>query len=87
MPNQRGKDLAFVGCHVSASLYKKICAAAGRGDLSPWLREAIAESLRRHGIIVVPDEVQPPPRRKKLFYQRNRDIAGDDPALNERGPR
>ena len=62
MPNQRSADQEFVGIWVSNALADRINEARGGMPRSQWMRDAIAEKLKRSGMSVDEAEKSAPDR-------------------------
>jgi hypothetical protein len=64
MPNQRKAGQTFIGCQADEELVAALDRARGYKDRSLFIREAIAEKLRKTGVSVPEKLIHPPPRAK-----------------------
>ena len=64
MPNKRRAGQTFIGIQIDVGLAAELDRARGRKDRSQFVREAIAEKLKRMKIRVPESLIYPPPRAK-----------------------
>jgi hypothetical protein len=76
MPNKRRAGQFFLGVQIDARLAADLDRARGRKDRSQFVREAVAEKLKRLGVPVPDDLIYPPPRAKviQIIGNNNRNI-------------
>jgi hypothetical protein len=75
MPNQRREGQMFVGFQADQELIEQMDAARGRTDRSLFIREAIADKLRKMNIHVPERLVYPPDRAKKVVRLSSHKLA------------
>ena len=66
MPNKRRAGQTFIGIQMDIGLASELDRARGRKDRSQFVREAIAEKLKRMKIRVPESLIYPPPRAQSI---------------------
>ena len=72
MPGKRRAGQVFIGFQADAELIRDLDRARGRTDRSQFVKEAIADKLKKMGIVVPDDLVYPPARARVIGF------VGDD---------
>jgi metal-responsive CopG/Arc/MetJ family transcriptional regulator len=68
MPGKRRAGQVFIGLQADAELIRDLDRARGRTDRSQFVREAIADKLKKMGIAVPDDLVYPPARARVIPF-------------------
>jgi len=68
MPGKRRAGQVFIGFQADAELIRDLDRARGRTDRSQFVREAIADKLKKMGIAVPDDLVYPPARARVIQF-------------------
>lgn len=68
MPGKRRAGQVFIGLQADAELIRDLDRARGRTDRSQFIREAIADKLKKMGIAVPDDLVYPPARARVIQF-------------------